>query len=205
MELATGAAGARFSHHPEIVLFASAHDMDFRIESCGFENPRPEDVGFLIELSRVTRFGLVYGCVKTIGWKVPSVDQKLPSPFDGFLFEVVPKRPIAEHFEKGMVVSVESNVFEVVVLASGSDALLGVRSSVERSHLIPEKKRYELIHPRIREKKVRRFGQKRSGRHDLMLLGLEEVKKGLSDILCLHGSNDRVKVRIWRTIKQGGR
>jgi hypothetical protein len=38
-----------------------------------------------------------------------------------------------------------------------------------------------------------------------VLLGLEELKKGLTDILCLHRSIDKVKFRIWRTIKRDDR
>ena len=51
---------------------------------------------------------------------------ELPSPFNGFFLEVVAEGPVAEHLEEGVVVGVVADVFEVVVLAAGADALLRV-------------------------------------------------------------------------------
>jgi hypothetical protein len=45
---------------------------------------------------------------------------------DGFLLEVVAEGPVAEHLEERVVIGVEADVVEVVVLAAGADALLGV-------------------------------------------------------------------------------
>ena len=51
---------------------------------------------------------------------------QFPGPVDGFLLEVIAEGPVAEHLEERVVVGVEADVFEVVVLAAGADAFLGV-------------------------------------------------------------------------------
>jgi len=61
--------------------------------------------------------------------------QALPGHFDGLLLEVVPKRPVAEHLEVGVVVHVFAHVVQVVVLAPCPDALLRVD---RRFHPVPE-------------------------------------------------------------------
>ena len=52
------------------------------------------------------------------------------------------------------MVGVETGVLQVVVLASGSDAFLGVRGSGVGSFLIAEKIGDELVHPGVGEEKV---------------------------------------------------
>jgi hypothetical protein len=53
--------------------------------------------------------------------------------------------------------------------------------------LLPEKDRDELVHPRVREKQVRRVRQKGRGRHDGVLFLAKEIKKGLPDLRGIHG------------------
>eukprot|EP00966_Prymnesium_polylepis_P272236 6289816-Prymnesium_polylepis.1 len=55
----------------------------------------------------------------------------LTRPVDGLFLEVVAKAPAAEHLEKGVVVRVHAHVLEVVVLAAGADALLGVGRALQ--------------------------------------------------------------------------
>ena len=49
--------------------------------------------------------------------------QELPGVGDGLLLEVVPKRPVAQHLEEGVVVHIFAHIVQVVVLATGPDAL----------------------------------------------------------------------------------
>ena len=67
--------------------------------------------------------------------------QELPGVADGFLLEVVAEGPVAEHLEEGVVVArnegrerdihILANIFEVVVLAAGTNAFLGVAGSLQ--------------------------------------------------------------------------
>jgi len=70
--------------------------------------------------------------------------------------------PVAEHLEKGVVVGVETDVLEVVVLAAGANALLGVGGPPGRVgalHLAQEDG-HELVHAGIGEQQIGRVGQK---------------------------------------------
>ena len=64
---------------------------------------------------------------------VESVDlgEEFPSEVDGALLEVVSEGPIAEHFKEGVVVDVLADIVEIVVLASGANALLRVAGSLQ--------------------------------------------------------------------------
>ena len=50
--------------------------------------------------------------------------EQLPGVGDGVALEVVAEGEVAEHLEEGVVAAGEADVFEVVVLAAGADALL---------------------------------------------------------------------------------
>ena len=50
-----------------------------------------------------------------------------PHSIGASLFEIIAKAPIAQHLKKRVVISVQADVFQVVVFAAGTDALLRVR------------------------------------------------------------------------------
>ena len=133
MELAAGSAGACFAHHPKIILLVSHDDVDGGIEPGFLEDTGPNGMSFLVEFGRIAFLGLVHGRIETLRWEFPNIHEQFPAPFDGFLFEVVAKRPITEHLEESMMVSVETHIFQVVVLPSGPNALLSVRGPGEGS------------------------------------------------------------------------
>ena len=64
--------------------------------------------------------------VKTLRRKFPAFNREFPRPLDRFLLEIIAEAPIAEHLEKGVVISVEPDVFEVVMFPSGANAFLRV-------------------------------------------------------------------------------
>ncbi len=186
VELAAGAAGARFAHHPKIVLLVSHDDVDGGIKPGFLEDSRPNGMRFLVEFGRVAFSGFVYGRVEAFGREFPNIHKQFPAPFDGFFFEVVSERPVAEHLEEGVVVGVETDVLQVVVLASGSDAFLGVCGPGVWGFLVPEKIRDELVHPGVGEEKIGRFREKRSRGYDLVFFRFEEIEKGLTDFPGFH-------------------
>jgi hypothetical protein len=43
--------------------------------------------------------------------------------------EVVTKGPVAQHFKEGVMINILANIIQIIVLSTGSYALLGVRCS----------------------------------------------------------------------------
>ena len=134
----------------KLSVLVPVDDVDRGIEPGGGEEARPVIVRFLVELARFVRPGLVNGGVEASRRKTPSPNDQLPGPFDRFLLEVIAKAPVAEHLEKGVVIGIEPDVVEVVVLAPGADAFLGVGGArrIEGRPLLAEKDRHELVHAR---------------------------------------------------------
>src|SRR5688500_12652630 len=101
----------------------------------------PEIMGFLVELSRVSRILVrrIDRGVDPAGWKFPYSRDQLPSPGDGFLLEIIAEAPVAQHFKEGVVIRIQPDIFQIVVLASRPDALLSVRRTRgrKRTRLLP--------------------------------------------------------------------
>ena len=72
MQLGTGAAGTGIAHHPEIVLLVPVHNVHGRIEIGLTEEVGPMIVGFLVELARFVRPGLINGGVEALRRKFPA-------------------------------------------------------------------------------------------------------------------------------------
>ena len=68
-------AWAGVAHHPEIVGFPAAENVNFWIEISFAKQMSPMIVRFLIETARLARTGLVNRCVKPLGRKIPTFDQ----------------------------------------------------------------------------------------------------------------------------------
>lgn len=115
--------------------------------------------------------------------------EQLPGPEADLFLEVVPKRPVPQHLEEGVMVHVLAHVVEVVVLAAGPDALLRVNSPSPLGHVAvgvssAQEDGLELVHARVGEQQ-RRVVQRDRGRrvHVLVLLVLEEAHEPLADLL----------------------
>ena len=163
MQFGARAARAGVAHHPKVVLLVAIDDVDGGIESGRSEEPRPVVVRLLVEIGGFVRARLIDGRVKALGRKFPAPNDQLPGPFDRLLLEVIAEAPVAQHLEKRVVIGVEPDVVEVVMLASGADAFLGVGGArrIEGRPLLAEENRHELVHARIGEKEIRRVRQER--------------------------------------------
>ena len=115
-------------------------------------------MSFLVELAWFVRPRFVNGCVKPLRGKFPAIDHKFPGPFDRFLLEIIAKAPIAEHLEEGVVIGVETHIFEVVMLPASANTFLCVCDArrVPQGFLLAEKDRHELIHAGIGEQQIGR-------------------------------------------------
>ena len=86
-------------------------------------------VRFLVEPAGLVRPRLVNRCVKTLRRKLPALDRQLPGPLNRLLLEIIAKAPVAEHLEERVVISVQSDIFQVVVFSAGPNALLRVSNA----------------------------------------------------------------------------
>ena len=64
--------------------------------------------------------------------------QELPGHFNGPVLEIIPEGKVPQHLEKGVVPGGVADVFEVVVLAPGPDALLGTGGPAVGARLLPQ-------------------------------------------------------------------
>ncbi len=141
-------------------------------------------VRFLVEIARVARAGFVNRGVKALRRQAPALNHQFPRPLDRFFLEVIAEAPVPEHLEEGVVIGVEPDVVEVVVLAAGADAFLGVGRArrLPGRALLAEENGHELVHARVREKQIRRIRQERRRRDDGVLFLAKEIEKGLADL-----------------------
>ena len=135
---------------------------------------------------RTARRDRVYKRWRRGGWREIQtiVDDEFPRPFDGFLFEVVAKTPVAEHLEKRVVVGVEADVFEVVMFAAGADAFLGVGGAARRvgTFGLAEEDGHELVHAGVGEQEVRRMGRRLEDGTMVCCFDLKKSRNVLADL-----------------------
>ena len=83
----------------------------------------------------------------------------------------------------------EADVFEIVMLASGADALL--RTSLPAMVVAPldaEEDVLELVHAGVGKEQRRVVGRhERGGVHAAVALGLKKAQKGFADVVCRSG------------------
>ena len=116
-DLRTRATRTSVGHDPEIVFFAEAQDA----------------------IGRGARFDPHCGCVfvggdllvalidrepEALDRQFKDFGQKLPRHWDGFGFEVITERKVAQHFEERMMARGWTDFFEVVVFARDAQTLL---------------------------------------------------------------------------------
>src|SRR5438067_5698956 len=136
-------------------------------------------VRFLVELRRLTGSWFVNRRVNSLRRKFPTFNNKLPGPHNRFAFEIITEAPIAEHFEKGVVICVESDVFEIIMFAAGANAFLRVGDArrLPWRLLLAEKNGHELIHAGVGEKQIRRVRHERRRGPNRVRLFAKEIEK----------------------------
>ena len=168
--------GAGFAHLPEVVLFA-------RVENAVFGHVlAPLFSGFEVRLQAVAFVSTKHRDVQAVLVESVAVGQQFPRPVDGLCFEVVSKRPVAQHLKQGVVVGVDAHFFQVVVLAADAKALLGVGNPSMLHRLVAQEQILERIHPCVDEHQGRIVLHDHGGRgHDLVSFFLEKIQKSLSN------------------------
>ena len=190
VDFGAGTARAGFAHHPEVIFLAAVDDVDGRIETDAAKFLGPKIVGFFVAVGGVVLVlvRLIDGRVDALRRKFPDFDDEFPRPRDGFFLEVIAEGPVAEHLEECVVIGVEADVVEVVVLAAGADAFLGVSRATGCVGALglSEEDGHELVHAGVGEQKVRRIGHERGRGNNGVLLRLEEVEERLTDLRAGH-------------------
>src|SRR5215472_11139921 len=117
IDFGIGAARPGLAHFPEIVLVTEAHDalpgQDAQLDPGLFR--------LLIIL--------VDSCIQEPRIDPPKLGDQLPMPCDRLGLVVIAERPVAQHLEKGVMVAVATDRFEVIVLAGDTQALLAIDNS----------------------------------------------------------------------------
>ena len=138
----------------------------------------------MVRLKPLSRIAFEPGGIKTGGIDLEHIGEQGPRPVDRFFFEVITERPVPEHLKERVVIGVMSDVFEVVVLSSGSNAFLTIDGPCIGPIALSEKDIFELIHASVREQEggiLVRYGRAR--RHDLVpRAGSEEVEELLTNL-----------------------
>ena len=174
MDFGTRAAGAGVAHLPEIVVLVAEQDAFLG------DMLHPVAVGFHVLVGTVFLVPAEHGHVQAALVYLHDLRQELPSPSDGFFLEIVAEGPVAEHLEHGVVVGVVPYFLQVVVLARYPEAFLGVGHAGVFAFGVPEENVLELVHPRVGEHQGRVvLDDHRGRRHDMVLLGGEEIQEGL--------------------------
>ena len=184
VQFAARAARAGVAHHPEVILLVTVDNMHGGIKAGGGEDLRPIIVCLLIEFTGIAIARFVHRGVQTLFRETPRAGDQFPGPFDGFLFEIITKGPVAQHLEKRVVIGIHPHIFEVVVFAAGANTLLRVSGAPRRVRavLFAEKDRHKLVHAGVGEQQVWRIGHEAGRGHDGVLAGLKEIEKVLPDL-----------------------
>ena len=184
VQFTAGTTRAGVAHHPKVILFVAVNNVHGGVEPGGGENFRPITISLLVELARVAITGLVHGGVQAFLGEPPSAGDQLPRPLNGLFFEVITKRPVAEHFEESVVIGIHPHIVEVVVFAAGANTLLRISGAagVVRAVSFAEKNRHKLIHAGVGKQQVRRIGHQTRARYNGVLSGLKEIQKILPNL-----------------------
>jgi hypothetical protein len=181
VDLGTRPARAGVAHLPEVVLLRPVVDVR-RVHARLLD---PELPRLVVLVQALLRVAAEDGDVQPVAVEFPDLGEQLPRPADRLPLEVVPERPVPEHLEERVVVGVLAHVVQVVVLAAGPDALLGVRRPDVIALLKSQEDWLELVHPGVGEEQggvvVR---DDRAGRDERVPVLLhEEVDELLADLV----------------------
>ena len=183
-DLAARPARAGVAHHPEVVgrvaralVVADAHDALGRQP----DHLQPDVVG-LVVLGIHRGPELVLGQLEVLGQQLPRVDDRI-------VLEVVTEREVAEHLEERQVARGVADVFEVVVLAAGANALLARRRACVGPLVETQEHVLELVHAGVGEQQRRIVARHHRARSDdLVSLAFEELEERGTDLGSFHRS-----------------
>ena len=140
--LGARSAGSGWAHLPEVVVCRDPDD-----PVLGQAHFLPDAGGLVIRM--------VNGDQEALPVYAEVTRQQVPREWNGLVLEVVSKGEVSEHLEERMVASGVANIVEVIVLAAGTDALLGRCGSRVFAGFQSRKQVLELDHARVDEHQCR--------------------------------------------------
>ncbi len=121
------------------------------------------------------------------GRKPIDLGQQFPGKVDGIALEVVTKREVAQHFKKGVMARRVAHVFQVVVLASSSNASLRRRGPLVRLVFAAKENILELHHAAIGKEQGGIVGRNQRARgNNRVTLGLKKAEKFFANLGYVH-------------------
>ncbi len=159
-----GTAWPGLAHLPEIILVAELQNPIARQHV----QLDPDVLGLLVIL--------VNGRVEQARIDSPDLGDQVPMPANCLFLVVVAKRPIPEHLEKRVMVSVAANRFEIVMLARDAQAFLTIRDAHMWRRAQAEEIVLERHHAGVGEEQGGvALGNQRRRRHDRVTALGEEI------------------------------
>jgi len=163
---------------PEVFIFF--HPLDSRCRQLDVAGPN------------LSRLVVVFVNCDTQAFRIDAepllIGEKLPGPIDRFAFEVVAKTEIAQHLEKGVVISRAAHIVDV----ARAEALLASGGAGEVELYFSQKVIFELIHACRREQHAGIPGRhKHVARLAGVALGLEESEVLFAEFVSFHGGGAR--------------
>ena len=111
VDFGTRTARTGIPHFPKIIFFVTRQNAILR-------NPLlPKIPGLMIRFQSLGGIPLKISDIQPVLGQTIRPGQQFPCPSNGFLFEVIPKGPIAQHLKKRVVVGILTHIFQVVVFA----------------------------------------------------------------------------------------
>jgi len=178
MDFGTGTTGAGIAHFPEIIFFIAVDD------TVGRQELFPDGSSFIVATEPFGRRSFKNGYIEPVFVELQHIGKVFPGPFDGFFFEVIAKRPVAEHLEHGMVVGVVAYFFEVVVLATHPQAFLRIGHPGVLHWVVAKDNVFKLIHARVGKHQGGVILDNHGGRrYNFMIFGSKKIEKRLAYFL----------------------
>ena len=181
VDFGAGAAGAGGTHRPEVLFVAGLH-----VAEADDVVGREAEL-LLPDVPRLVVV-LVDRDIEAGGVELHHLGDELPAPLERLALVVLAEGPVPEHLKEGEVAAILADLVEVVVLASGADALLSARGPHVVALLESKEHILELVHACVGEeqRRVALGDDGARGDHGVELLG-EVVEKGAAKLVGSHG------------------
>ena len=178
VNLAAGTAGASLTHLPEVVVLVTADNVILG------QILLPELICLSVEGNTILLATLEYGSIEAALVQTINACEQFPCPLDSLLLEVIAERPVTEHLEHGVVISIVTYLLQVVVLTRHTQTLLRIGCTRVFARSIAQEDILKLVHTGVgkHQRRVALYDH-RSRRHNGMLLRSEEVQKGLANFI----------------------
>ena len=118
VNLGTWTTRTCIAHLPEVVVLIAIQDMISWQVLC------PDAGSLIVAFNPLFRRTLKHCHIHVLWINFQHIHQILPGHVNCALFEVVAKRPVAEHLKHGVVIGIMSYLLQVVMLAAHAQAFL---------------------------------------------------------------------------------